>query len=59
MRELCSEAAQHGDVPQPALEKFKKVVVLLNPTADRRSSTQNVILNRKHVDYASDNNFMF
>lgn len=42
MREYCAEAATYGDVTQPANKRFEKVLVILNPMADKRSSTETV-----------------
>lgn len=40
MREYCAEASKYGDITQPASKQFGKVLVVLNPMADKRSSTK-------------------
>lgn len=42
MKSYCLEAAQYGEIPQPAQQRFKKVLVILNPVADKRSGAKTV-----------------
>ncbi|XP_055313373.1 acylglycerol kinase, mitochondrial [Sitodiplosis mosellana] len=38
MRNYCAEASIYGDRTQPANQPFPKVIVILNPVADRKSA---------------------
>lgn len=42
MRCYCEEAAQYGDVTQDALVPPKRILVILNPTANKRSAEETV-----------------
>lgn len=46
MREYCAEASKYGDKPQAAHQRFEQILVILNPTADKRSSTNTVIMGK-------------
>lgn len=52
MREYCAEALKYGDEPQAAHQRFEQILVILNPTADKRSSTNTVII-KKQQNYCS------
>lgn len=52
MREYCAEALKYGDEPQAAHQRFEQILVILNPTADKRSSTNTVII-KKQQNYSS------
>lgn len=56
MTKYCQEAAQYGDLTQPAGQPFNKVLVLLNPTADKRSAakTVSIILNNCNIECQSN-----
>lgn len=45
MRHYCAEASIYGNVTHPATQQFGKVLVILNPTADKKSSADTVGLN--------------
>lgn len=42
MRKYCDEAMKYGDVAEPVMAKQKKVLVILNPVADRKSASESV-----------------
>ena len=42
MRDLCTEASKYGDGTIPALVHPKKVVVIVNPAANKRSAQKAV-----------------
>lgn len=42
MRHHCAEAVIYGDKSQPAHLPFGKVIVILNPIADKKSATDTV-----------------
>lgn len=42
MRHYCAEASIYGDRTQPANQPFPKVIVILNPVADRKSAADTV-----------------
>lgn len=42
MSRYCQEAGQYGDMTHPAGKPFSKVLVLLNPVADKRSAAKTV-----------------
>lgn len=42
MRKYCEEAASYGDVGEPVTAKPKKVLVILNPVADKKSASESV-----------------
>lgn len=44
MRHYCAEAVIYGDKSQPAQQPFGKVIVILNPIADRKSATETVCI---------------
>ncbi|XP_031640699.1 acylglycerol kinase, mitochondrial [Contarinia nasturtii] len=39
MRHYCAEASIYGDKTQAALQPFAKIIVILNPVADKKSAT--------------------
>lgn len=45
MIRYCQEAKQYGEVPHSAQKPFNKVLVLLNPAADKRSAAATVSFN--------------
>lgn len=45
MRKYCEEAVSYGDIPQPVTAKQKKVLVILNPVADKKSASDSVCCN--------------
>lgn len=42
MTKYCQEAKQYGELPHPAQKAFSKVLVILNPVADKRSAAGSV-----------------
>jgi len=40
MRKYCEEATAYGDVAEPVTAKQKKVLVILNPVADKKSASE-------------------
>lgn len=44
MRHYCAEASIYGDRTQPANQPFPKVIVILNPVADRKSAADTVCI---------------
>lgn len=42
MRNYCSEATQYGNVTEPTSAKLNKVLVILNPMANKRSALKTV-----------------
>lgn len=42
MREYCTEAKKYGDAKLPANGRLKKVLVVINPAANRRSAEGNL-----------------
>lgn len=42
MRHYCAEASIFGDRTQPAAQPFQKIIVILNPVADRKSAADTV-----------------
>lgn len=42
MRKYCAEAAEFGNVTEPTETRLKKVLIILNPTANRRSAQKSV-----------------
>lgn len=42
MRHYCAEASIYGDKTQPAIQSFPKIIVILNPVADRKSAVDTV-----------------
>lgn len=42
MRKYCEEAMSYGDVGEPVTAKQKKVLVILNPVADKKSAAESV-----------------
>lgn len=42
MRDYCGEALIHGNKTQPAHQPFPKVIVILNPVADKKSASDTV-----------------
>lgn len=42
MRHYCAEASIYGDKTQPAHQPFPKVIVILNPVADKKSAADTV-----------------
>lgn len=42
MRKYCQEAMAYGDVGEPVTAKQKKVLVILNPVADKKSAVDSV-----------------
>lgn len=42
MTKYCQEAVQYGEVPHPASKPFNKVLVILNPVADKRAGAKTV-----------------
>lgn len=42
MRDYCAEAIIYGDKIQPAHEAFPKIIVILNPVADKKSAGDTV-----------------
>lgn len=59
MTRYCQEAAQYGDQIQPASKPFSKVLVVLNPVADKRSAAKAVSLHISHLTVYSDFQFFF
>jgi acylglycerol kinase len=41
MRQICLEAKQYGDQRAPVTAKLRKVLVVLNPAANKRSCEEN------------------
>lgn len=60
MREYCAEASNYGNVTHPASQRFAKILVILNPMANKRSSTETVspISNERQVDTGIEINFV-
>lgn len=44
MRHYCAEASIYGDKTQPAQKPFEKIIVILNPFADKKSATDTVCI---------------
>lgn len=42
MRDYCADASIYGDKTQPAHQPFPKIIVILNPVADKKSSSDTV-----------------
>lgn len=42
MRKYCAEATKFGNAPQPMYTRFKTVLVIVNPMADKRSGLEKV-----------------
>lgn len=42
MRKYCEEAVAYGNVPEPVTAKQKKILVILNPVANKKSATESV-----------------
>lgn len=42
MRDYCAEAIIYGDKIQPAHLPFPKIIVILNPVADKKSASDTV-----------------
>ncbi len=42
MRKYCDEAMTYGNVGEPVTAKQKKVLVILNPVADKKSAAESV-----------------
>lgn len=42
MRQYCAEATVYGDQTIPSNQRFGKILVILNPVADKRSSAETV-----------------
>lgn len=42
MRKYCEEAMAYGDVAEPVTAKQKKVLVILNPVANKKSASESV-----------------
>lgn len=42
MRQYCADASIYGDKTQPAQQPFPKIIVILNPVADRKSAADTV-----------------
>lgn len=42
MRDYCGDALIYGDKTQPAHQPFPKIIVILNPVADKKSSSDTV-----------------
>lgn len=42
MRQYCTEASKYGDAPQPMYTRFKTILVIVNPMANKRSGLENV-----------------
>lgn len=42
MRHYCAEASIYGNATQPATARLGKILVILNPIADKRSSSDTV-----------------
>lgn len=53
MRHYCAESLIYGEKTQPAHQQFPKVLVILNPVADKKSAVDTVCikLNEKYVDF--------
>lgn len=49
MRHYCAEALIYGDKTQPAHQPFDKILVILNPLADKRSAAETVCIGNLNI----------
>lgn len=51
MRHYCAEASIHGDKTQPAHQPFPKIIVILNPVADKKSAADTVCIQIIQINF--------